>query len=216
MLFLALALAVSAQQIGGTLHGVVTDESGALVPGAKVTISNETGPVKIGTASNDGSYSIAGVPPGKYTVVASSPGLVQLQPAPVDISGGLQLLALNLQLHVAAEKQEVTVQENAGPSVSVDPSQNAGALVLRGADLDALSDDPDDLQADLQALAGPAAGPNGGQIYIDGFTAEHSLPRIRSAKFESIRTRFRRNSTGSASDASRSSPSPARTSFEET
>jgi hypothetical protein len=43
-------------------------------------------------------------------------------------------------------------------------------LVLRGTDLQALSDDPDDLQADLQALAGPSAGPSGGQIYIDGFT----------------------------------------------
>ncbi len=42
--------------------------------------------------------------------------------------------------------------------------------MLRGADLQALSDDPDDLQADLQALAGPSAGPSGGQIYIDGFT----------------------------------------------
>ncbi|MBV9771076.1 MAG: TonB-dependent receptor [Bryobacterales bacterium] len=52
----------------------------------------------------------------------------------------------------------------------MDPSQNAGALVLRGEDLKALSDDPDDLQADLQALAGPSAGPSGGQIYIDGFT----------------------------------------------
>jgi hypothetical protein len=54
--------------------------------------------------------------------------------------------------------------------VSTDPSQNAGALILRGADLDALSDDPDDLQSDLEALAGPSAGPSGGQIYIDGFT----------------------------------------------
>ena len=34
----------------------------------------------------------------------------------------------------------------------------------------ALSDDPDELQNELQALAGPSAGPGGGQIYIDGFT----------------------------------------------
>src|SRR4029079_6514742 len=51
-----------------------------------------------------------------------------------------------------------------------DPSTNSSAIVLKGKDLDALSDDPDDLAADLQALAGPSAGPNGGQIYIDGFT----------------------------------------------
>jgi hypothetical protein len=168
LLLLTFSLAMSAQQLG-ILRGVVTDESGALVPGAKVVVSDGARPVKSVTAGNDGSYSIAGIPSGKYTVQASSPGLVQFQPATVEINGGATATA-NLQLRVTLEKQEVTVQENSGPMVTTDPSQNAGALILRGADLDALSDDPDDLQADLQALAGPAAGPNGGQIYIDGFT----------------------------------------------
>ncbi len=156
-------------QPSATVHGAVTDESGAIIPGAKVTVSNSAGPVKSGTAADDGNYSITGLAPGKYTVQATSPGLQQIQPAAVDLSASPNATA-NLQLTVAAEKQEVTVQENPGPSISVDPSQNAGALVLRGADLQALSDDPDDLQADLQALAGPSAGPSGGQIYIDGFT----------------------------------------------
>ena len=102
-------------------------------------------------------------------MLATSSGLQQIQPSAIDLTTS-PTVTLNLQLQVAAEKQEVTVQENPGPQVSVDPSQNAGALVLRGADLQALSDDPDDLQADLQALAGPSAGPSGGQIYIDGFT----------------------------------------------
>ena len=65
----------------------------------------------------------------------------------------------------------------AGPQVSVDPDSNAGSLVLRGADLDTLSDDPDDLAADLQALAGPSAGPNGGQIFIDGFSGGTLPPK---------------------------------------
>ena len=170
LLALALSVTMYGQPGSGVVRGVVTDESGALVPGARVTVSNASGPVKSVTGADNGNYSITGLPPGKYTVQASSPGLVQFQPATVDVSGGLQPATLNLQLRVAAEKQEVTVQENTGPSVSVDPAQNAGALVLRGADLDALSDDPDDLQADLEALAGPSAGPSGGQIYIDGFT----------------------------------------------
>src|ERR1700683_3899571 len=156
-------------QAAASVHGAVTDESGAVIPGAKVTVSNPAGPVKSGTAGDDGSYSITGLQPGKYTILATSPGLNQAQPFAVDLLASPTATA-NLQLQVAAEKQEVTVQENAGPQVSVDPSQNAGALVLRGADLQALSDDPDDLQADLQALAGPSAGPSGGQIYIDGFT----------------------------------------------
>jgi len=168
LLLLTLLPAMYAQP-SASLHGVVTDESGALVPGATVTVSNAAGLVKSATSGNDGAYSVTGLPSGKYTVQASSPGLQQLQPSTVDLSAP-QSLGADLQMRVVAEKQEVTVQENAGPAVSVDPSQNAGALVLRGADLQALSDDPDDLQADLQALAGPSAGPSGGQIYIDGFT----------------------------------------------
>jgi hypothetical protein len=168
LLLLTLVPATYAQP-SGIVHGVVTDESGALVQGATVTVSSAAGPVKSGKAGDDGSYSINGVPPGQYTVQATLPGFHQAQPVAVDLSASPNVTA-NLQLQVAAEKQEVTVQENAGPAVSVDPSQNAGALVLRGTDLQALSDDPDDLQADLQALAGPSAGPSGGQIYIDGFT----------------------------------------------
>ncbi|HTW64404.1 MAG TPA: carboxypeptidase regulatory-like domain-containing protein [Bryobacteraceae bacterium] len=169
LFFLLTILPAMFAQSTATLHGVVTDESGALVPGATVTVSNTAGPVKSATAGNDGAYSVTGLAPGKYTVQASSPGLQQTQPTAVDLTTAPSVEA-NLQMSVVAEKQEVTVQENAGPQVSVDPSQNAGALVLRGEDLKALSDDPDDLQADLQALAGPSAGPSGGQIYIDGFT----------------------------------------------
>jgi Carboxypeptidase regulatory-like domain len=168
LLLLTLGPATYAQSTG-IVHGVVTDESGALVPHANVTVSNAAGPVKTGTSGDDGNYSISGLAPGQYTVQASSPGLQQAKPFAVDLSASPNATA-DLQVQVVAQKQEVTVQENAGPSVSVDPSQNAGALILRGADLQALSDDPDDLQADLQALAGPSAGPSGGQIYIDGFT----------------------------------------------
>ena len=169
LLLLLTLLPKTYAQPAGVVHGVVTDESGALVPGAKVTVSNAAGPVKSAIAGNDGAYSVAGLDAGTYTVQATLPGFQQIKPASINLAGSTPA-TLDLQLTVAAEKQEVTVQENAGPQVSVDPSQNAGALVLRGADLQALSDDPDDLQADLEALAGPSAGPSGGQIYIDGFT----------------------------------------------
>src|SRR5208337_4725321 len=51
------------------------------------------------------------------------------------------------------------------------------AVVLTGEDLDALADNPDDLLADLQALAGPSAGPNGGAIFIDGFSGGELPPK---------------------------------------
>ncbi len=158
-----------------TLRGVVTDVTGAVVPGAKVTVKGPAGPPKSVLTSSNGSYSFSGLLPGSYTVSASAPELSMQQPAKVTLTSGTQ--TLNLQLQVATTRQQVTVQENAGPTLSVSPESNASGLVLRGQDLDSLSDDPEDLQADLQALAGPSAGPSGGAIYIDGFSGGELPPK---------------------------------------
>jgi hypothetical protein len=83
---------------------------------------------------------------------------------------------VNAQLAVVMEKQQVTVQSEA-QTLSVSPEDNVGAVVLKGEALKALSDDPDELQTELQQLAGPAAGPNGGQIYIDGFSGGQLPPK---------------------------------------
>ena len=80
-------------------------------------------------------------------------------------------------MSISVEKQQVTVKGEAGPTVSVEPDNNATALVIKGDDLAALPDDPDDLSDALQALAGPGAGPNGGQIYIDGFSGGQFPPK---------------------------------------
>jgi hypothetical protein len=61
--------------------------------------------------------------------------------------------------------------------LSVDPDSNASSTILTGKDLEALSDDPDELSSELEALAGPSAGPNGGQIYVDGFTGGQLPPK---------------------------------------
>src|SRR6202022_4203624 len=74
------------------------------------------------------------------------------------------------------QQEKVLVQESTS-QLDVNPANNANTIVLQGKDLDALSDDPDELQSELQALAGPSAGPNGGQIYIDGFTAGQLPPK---------------------------------------
>jgi len=49
--------------------------------------------------------------------------------------------------------------------------------VISGKDLEALPDDPDELAAALQALAGPSMGPGGGQIFIDGFSGANMPPK---------------------------------------
>jgi Carboxypeptidase regulatory-like domain len=156
------------QAFSGSIKGTITDVSGALIPGAKVTVETPNGQEESATTGADGEYTLASLPAGSYSVEATVPGFQQTKPLLVTV--GSRPVILNIALAVAANKQELTVAESVGPAISTDPAQNASAIVMRGDDLSALSDDPDDLQADLQALAGPAAGPNGGQIYIDGFT----------------------------------------------
>jgi hypothetical protein len=158
-----------------SLRGQVTDESGALVPAATVTLNGPAGLVKTAKAASDGTYSFTDLAPGNYTVQASAPDLALPQAAKVTLKAAPQ--TMNLQLFVAATLQQVKVEENAGPSVSTDVANNASAIVFRGADLDALSDNPDDLAVDLQALAGPSAGPNGGSILIDGFSGGQLPPK---------------------------------------
>lgn len=168
-----LAVAAAFAQQTAIIQGRVTDESGAVIPGANVTISGERGFAKTVSTNETGLYMAAGLTPGKYTVRAVLPGFTPGE-ATVDVSG---TKTVDLALNVALEKQEVTVKEDAAPQVSVAPEENAGALVLRGTDLDALPDDPDDLESDLQALAGPSAGPNGGQLFIDGFSGGRLPPK---------------------------------------
>jgi hypothetical protein len=158
-----------------TLHGQVTDESGAMIPGAKVTLNGTSGAVKSTVADHNGSYTFAGVPPGDYTVQASAPELSQAQPEKVALRAGSQ--SLNLMLKVASISEKLTVQDASGQALTTDSSNNASAVVLRGADLDALSDSPADLAADLAALAGPSAGPSGGSIFVDGFSGGQLPPK---------------------------------------
>lgn len=164
-----------AQTGTAVLRGQVVDQTGALIPDA--TISIVSGDFKReAKASNVGAYNFRGVPPGKYTVRATLKGFAPFEDTEVLLAAG-QDKVLEIPMLVSMEKQEIEVAETNQAKLDVDASSNAGALVLKGKDLDMLSDDPDDLASDLQALAGPAAGPNGGQIFIDGFTGGRLPPK---------------------------------------
>ena len=167
------------------LRGQVTDQSGALVPGANVKLTAPDGRVKTALADEKGVYTFTGLDTGTYAITGTAPDLATAQPVQISVGPGTR--TLNIQLQVLSAAQHITVEENAGPSVSTDVSNNASATVLRGEDLQALSDDPDDLLADLQALAGPSAGPSGGSIFIDGFSGGELPPKesIREIRINS-------------------------------
>ena len=164
-----------AQAQPGSLTGVVTDPSGASVAKAAVRLINSSGASIDTTTSRDGAYEFKNLVPGMYTLKAVAKGFALFTKEDVQIVAG-QLQQLNIPLTIQIEEQKVEVTDSS-TTVGVDPTNNAGAVVLKGADLEALSDDPDELLSDLQALAGPSAGPNGGQIYIDGFTGGTLPPK---------------------------------------
>ena len=169
IVLLASAL-VAAQQNRGTLRGVITDELGAVIVGANVTLTDANGVQKKTSTNGEGVYTYATLAPGKYSLQANAPGFAPSESKAVDVTAGRQNADLTLKVTIVEEK--VTVEQT---PVSTEATNNANQTVISGKDLDALPDDPDELAAALQALAGPSVGPNGGQIFIDGFTGG-SLP----------------------------------------
>ncbi|HET9527758.1 MAG TPA: carboxypeptidase-like regulatory domain-containing protein, partial [Pyrinomonadaceae bacterium] len=175
----------SAQQRVGSLRGQVLDELGGAIVGAAVTAIDSRGVEKSTVTNDSGNYTINGLAPGKYTLRAINAGFAMYENAEVEVVVG-RAQQLDITLKVAIEEQKVTIAADSR-EVSVEPENNAGAVVLKGEDIESLPDDPDDLAAALQALAGPSAGPNGGQIFVDGFTGGRLPPRasIREIRINS-------------------------------
>lgn len=159
-----------------TIHGHIADQTGAVIPGAKITVTTSDGKnVGTATADSSGLYSITGLPAGNYIIKAVYKGFADFQSEPIPVAAG-QIKRVEVTMAIEVEQQNVVVSDET-PTVSVEAGANASSLVLKDKDLDALSDDPDELSNELQALAGPSAGPNGGQIYIDGFTGGQLPPK---------------------------------------
>jgi hypothetical protein len=171
------ATPVQAGQTSGqaTIRGTITDPSGALIPGTTVTVNGASGTaVATATADAAGGYEIHAAP-GTYSVTASSAGFAPFVSANVTLAPG-QVKRINIAMAIETAQQSVVVTDET-PTVNVQADSNANSLIIKGKDLDALSDDPDELSSELTALAGPSAGPNGGQIYIDGFTGGQLPPK---------------------------------------
>ena len=181
--FLFASNSVYAQQ-NGSLSGQVFDSLGAVLKGATVTVTGVDGKLKTAVSNNQGEFQVAGLTPGKYTVIVKSATFSDYENTEVEITAGNKeelVVAMTVQI-----KEETVEVSNAG-QVSTEADDNKSATVLKEKDLDALPDDPDELEAALLALAGPSAGPNGGQFYIDGFAGGRLPPKesIREIRINS-------------------------------
>jgi hypothetical protein len=129
-LLVALAVAafpVRGQLAGANLSGVVTDESGAAVASAKVSIKNlSTGDVRDVTTNTDGLYSAPNLLPGSYEVTVTAKGFSTTVQKGITLTVGAEQ-ALNFGLKIGQLSQTVTVSE-APPSVDT-TSSTLGATV---------------------------------------------------------------------------------------
>ena len=170
------ARAQSAPAATGTIHGHIADQTGALIPGAKVTVTT-TGGKTVGTATADasGAYEITGLAAASYIVNSDYSGFAAFKSQAIPLAAG-QVKRVDIAMAIEVEQQSIVVTDES-TTVNVEAAGNANSIVLKDKDLDALSDDPDELSNELTALAGPSAGPNGGQIYIDGFSGGQLPPK---------------------------------------
>src|SRR6266508_5301491 len=104
--FLSRAFAQGEQ---ATITGIVTDESGAVIPNARVTVTNiETKVTREAQTNGEGQYRVPYLSPGKYQVTVESQGFSRTQ---VDVSLTLGLTAtVNVPLKAGAVVETVTVQ----------------------------------------------------------------------------------------------------------
>jgi len=155
-----------------SLRGQVTDQLGAVIVGVSVTLTDANGKKMATQTDSNGAYRFDNLTGGVYTLTAQQKGFAPETIAGLELSSGSN--THDIHLGIVIDEQRVTVDDMR--AVSTDPNNNKTARIISGKDLNSLSDDPNELAAQLDALAGPAAGPNGTQVFVDGFTAANGLP----------------------------------------
>jgi hypothetical protein len=177
-LFLLAALIAApawAQTQLGTLFGTVTDTSGAVVPGAEVSVENvSTGLKRDGHTDKTGEYQLVGLPTGRYTLRVQKEGFQTEVREGIALSPGAAI-GINLSLVVGEVSVHVTVEANV-PGVDSTTTTVEGMIAERS--LTALPLDGRDLFKAAILVPGvvptPSSAPsllsNGkaGQVSING------------------------------------------------
>ena len=91
----------------GTISGTIADESGGVLPGVTVIVTNAGGAVRSGVTDSSGRYDISSLPAGRYTVSGALPGFTS-DTISVSVGGGSTATA-NLMLTIAPLAETVTV-----------------------------------------------------------------------------------------------------------
>lgn len=160
---------VWAQANPGAITGTITDPAGALVPSAQVTLTSTAQQPQTVASDPRGAFHFPGVTSGRYTLTVQARGF-RTEQRTIGLQPG-QTLRLAISLQIEVQRQQVAVT---GEVLDSSPDHNQGAIIIKGSDIEALSPDPQQLQLQIQAMAG---GDSGARLFVDGFTANRLPPR---------------------------------------
>ena len=126
-LLLLSGVALRAQTVHGSVAGVVTDSSGAVIPDAKVSlVNNGTGATYSGTTTSVGVYRFESVALGEYTVTVSAPAFKTAVTKRVLVQIGT-VAAVDVVLQAGAVTEEVTVSSE-GSRLETESSDIGGVI----------------------------------------------------------------------------------------
>jgi len=120
---------------GGTtsaVTGTVTDQTGAVLAGATVTISNASGFKQTATTNGQGVYTVAGLPPGTYDMAVSAPNFKPFQTSGITLTAG-DTLPMDAMLETGGEKTEVNVSAGGAAQVETENAEVSGTITQKEA-----------------------------------------------------------------------------------
>ena len=115
-----------AQTSSATLDGTVLDASGAVVPGATITLKNEaSGDERTVTSNGEGYFNFAAIPPNSYTLRVTRQGFATWAEKGLVINSGDHLGASNIRLKIGAKDETVVVEGTAAQMTPTDSGEKS-------------------------------------------------------------------------------------------
>ncbi len=125
------AVNLPAQSISGTITGIVTDPSGAVIANSQLKLRDtQSGSTRDTTTNSDGYYTFASVVPGAYEIIVSAPGFDTINKKGIALGGG-DKLNVNLGMKVGNTSNTVVVTGDVDLVIPVDSGENSSRLTSK-------------------------------------------------------------------------------------
>ncbi len=151
-----------------SLSGLVTDPTGAVISNASVVLHPDEGPDRTTSTNRNGRYSLNADPGTRYVVILNVEGFTPYISEPMTLTAAR---TLDIQLKMVIATQQIDVSDD--NAATTDPNKNGDSIVLKGTDIDQLPLDSNELQQQLNALAGGDSP----ELYVNGFSGGTLPPR---------------------------------------